>query len=154
MAKTRFVYVTYIRSTPEKVWDAIVTPAVTERYWAQHHNISDWKPGSTWSHVRVDAPGVVDIVGTVLESVPPRRLVVSWAAPKDADVRSKHSTVTFEIAKAGDCVCLTVVHDELDEGSEMCAGVTQGWPMVLSSLKSLLETGDGLPWVARSCERS
>ena len=78
--KTSFVYVTYIRSTPEKVFEAITKPEIAQRYWG-HENISDWKPGSAWQHVRANAERKVNIVGKVVEVTPPKRLVISWASP-------------------------------------------------------------------------
>jgi uncharacterized protein YndB with AHSA1/START domain len=141
--KTSFVYVSYIRSTPEKVFDAIVNPEVARRYWG-HENISDWQPGSTWSHVRTDAQGTVDLIGKVVEVTPPSRLVITWANASQTDDPDSHSRVTFELTPYKDMVRLTVSHDELEAGSGMEKGITRGWPLVLSSLKSLLETGEGM----------
>ena len=78
--KTSFVYVTYIRSTPEKVFEAITKPEITRRYWG-HENVSDWKPGSTWEHVRANEQRAVNVVGKVVEVSPPTRLVITWADP-------------------------------------------------------------------------
>ncbi len=78
--KTSFIYVTYIRSTPEKVFEAITKPEVTRRYW-DHENLSDWKPGSVWEHVRADEQRNVNMVGKVVEVVPPVRLVITWVSP-------------------------------------------------------------------------
>src|SRR5258706_16007100 len=103
MTKPDYVYVTYIATTPEKVWQALVDTDVTREYWvdpnagAAHVNVSDWKPGSRWEHRRVDAAHTVDVVGKVIESTPPRRLVLSWARPNEAEDESKHSRVTFDI---------------------------------------------------------
>lgn len=143
MSKTSFVYVTYIRSTPEKVFDAIVNPEVARHYWG-HENISDWQPGSTWSHVRTDAQRSVDLIGKVVEVSPPSRLVITWANASQAEDLASHSRVTFELTPYEDMVRLTVSHDELEAGSGMEKGITRGWPLVLSSLKSLLETGEGM----------
>jgi uncharacterized protein YndB with AHSA1/START domain len=151
MTKPSFVYVTYIATTPEKVWQALVDPEVMRQYWADptdgraHVNVSDWRPGSGWEHRRVDDAGTVDIVGKVVESTPPRRLVFTWARPKDAEDDSKHSRVAFDIEPYGDgLVRLTVTHDDLERDPEMLAGVSGGWPKVLSNLKTLLETGRAL----------
>jgi len=141
--KTSFVYVTYIRSTPDKVFDAIVNPAVARRYWG-HENVSDWQPGSTWSHVRTDAQRSVDLIGKVVEVTPPSRLVITWANASQTEDPASHSRVTFELTPIEDMVRLTVSHDELEAGSGMEQGITRGWPLVLSSLKSLLETGQGM----------
>ncbi|MDB5933488.1 MAG: Activator of Hsp90 ATPase [Massilia sp.] len=140
MSKEKFVYVTYIATTPEKAWQALVDGEMTRQYW-DHDNVSDWKPGSTWEHRRIDAAGGVDIVGEVIESDPPRRLVMSWASPADAADKARHSRVAIDIEPVGDAVRLCVTHDELEPGSKMVKGISDGWPRVLSSLKSFLETG-------------
>jgi uncharacterized protein YndB with AHSA1/START domain len=144
MKKPKLVYQTYIRSTPKKTWDAITKPEFTRRYWAGIANVSDWKRGSKWEHV---AKGdEVWITGEVVESAPPKRLVVTWADPDD--LRDK-SRVTFEIERIENMVCLTVTHDNFKAGSKMAAKVSWGWPRVLSSMKSFLETGKGLNVFAR-----
>lgn len=140
---TSFVYVTYIASTPEKVFEAITKPDVARRYWG-HENVSDWKPGSTWQHIRANDERTVQLVGNVIETSPPTRLVISWASPARADDPAAHSRVTFEIEDYEDMVRLTVSHDELEADSAMASGIAKGWPVVLSSLKSYLETGRGL----------
>jgi len=147
--KTCFVYVTYIRSTPEKVFEAITRPEIARRYWG-HENVSDWTPGSAWQHVRANEERTVNIVGKVVEVVPPKRLVITWASPSQASDPQSYSRVIFDVApyEAG-MVRLTVTHDELDAGSAMAKGVQQGWPIVLSSLKSLLETGEGIDVFAK-----
>ena len=139
-AKTTFVYVTYILSTPEKVFEAITKPEITRQYWG-HENVSDWKPGSKWEHVRNNDARPVNIAGTVAENSPPKRLVITWASPSDFADASKHSRVTFELEPFDGMVKLTVTHDELEEGSGMARGISKGWPIVLSSLKSFLESG-------------
>lgn len=138
--KTSFVYVTYIRSTPEKVFEAIIKPDIARRYWG-HENVSDWKPGSTWEHVRANDQRTVELVGEVIEISPPSRLVISWANASEANDPDSHSRVTFEIVEYDAMVRLTVSHDDLVAGSGMAKGISQGWPAVLSSLKSFLETG-------------
>lgn len=145
---TEFVYVTYIRSTAEKVFEAITKPEIARQYW-QHENVSDWKPGSRWEHVRNNDERTVRLIGDVVECIPPTRLVITWAGASDYENRSSHSRVTFEIEPFEDMVRLTVVHDELQTGSEMATGISQGWPRVLSSLKSLLETGEAIDVFAR-----
>lgn len=144
MDKPVFVYVTYIASTPEKVWRALIEPEVTVEYW-RFVNVSDWRPGSRWEHREGGPQGELRLVGKVLESAPPRRLVVTWAFPADEAKKAKHTRVTFEIEPVGEIVRLTVTHDRLEAGSKMLEGITQGWPKVLSSLKSLLEVGKPLP---------
>ena len=144
MDKPEFVYVTYVATSPEKLWNALFDPKMTAQYW-QHENISDWKPGSKWEHRESNKERTLKLVGKVIESSPPRRLVMTWAFPADAAHEEKHSRVTFEIEPLGNVVRLTVTHDRLEPDSEMLNGITEGWPKVLSSLKSLIETGKPLP---------
>jgi uncharacterized protein YndB with AHSA1/START domain len=133
-----YVYVTYIYTTAQKVWDAITKPAFAHQFW-MHTNVSDWKPGSRWEHQHGDGSGKVLIDGTVLESNPPRRLVMTWTRP---DKSKEPSRVTFDIADyAPGLVCLTVTHDQLEHDEAMASSISGGWPKVLSNLKSLLETG-------------
>ncbi len=144
MQKAKYVYVVYINTTPEKVWDAIGDPEMTRQYWGNARNVSDWKPGSRWHHEDLEDPKHVKMVGKVLESSRPKRLVISWANPADEGNAAKTSRVTFEIETFMESVKLTVIHDELEQDSEMHKGIMGGWPIVLSSLKTLLETGEPL----------
>jgi len=146
--KTSFVYVTYIRSTPEKVFEAITKPEIARRYWG-HENVSDWQPGSSWQHIRADEQRTLQLVGKVIEVSPPTRLVITWANASQAADADAHSRVSFDIAPYDEMVRLTVTHDELEAGSGMAKGIQQGWPIVLSSLKSLLETGQGIDVFAK-----
>ncbi|HEY2032411.1 MAG TPA: SRPBCC family protein [Rhizomicrobium sp.] len=135
-----FVYVTYIYTTPKKVWDAITKPEFARRYWV-HYNVSDWKVGSRWEHQNGDDSGKIMIDGTVLESAPPRRLVMTWTRP---DHSKEPSRVTFDIADDDvlpGLVRLTVTHDQLEHDPAMASSISGGWPKVLSNLKTLLETG-------------
>jgi uncharacterized protein YndB with AHSA1/START domain len=146
--KTSFVYVTYIASTPQKVFEAITRPEIASRYWG-HENVSDWQPGSKWQHIRANDERTVELVGDVVEVSPPNRLVITWANASQADDPEAHSRVTFDIEEYEDMVRLTVLHDELEAGSGMANGISKGWPVVLSSLKSFLETGRGLDVFAK-----
>ena len=139
MLKTRHVYTVYIASTAERVWEAIVKGDVTRQYWG-YENASDWKVGSRWEHRKADGSGTVALVGEVIEVTPPQRLVITWAPPAVAE----HSRVTFEIESLDKLVRLTVTHDELEAGSDMERGIEEGWPRVLSSMKTFLETGKPL----------
>jgi len=148
-----YVYVTYIKTTPKKVWDAITVPEFTRQYW-RHANISDWKNGSVWEHKTTD--GKVLVHGQVVQSVPPvnnkvGHLSMTWAAPGN---EKQASVASFDIEMVGDMVRLTVTHSELIAGSEMAQNIARGWPRVLSSLKSMLETGVPLDTFAGhvSCE--
>ena len=139
MKKPELVYTTYIRSTPKKTWDAITKPEFTREYWGGLANVSDWKKGSKWEHLTKENEAW--ILGKVVESAPPKRLVLTWADP---DLLKDESRVTFEIEAVEDMVCLVVTHDRFKTGSKMAEKVASGWPRVLSSLKSFLETGKGL----------
>ena len=155
MTKPSFVYVTYIATTPEKVWQAFVDTDVMRQYWigpgaeCARVNVSDWKPGSRWEHQRADGTKIVDIVGKVVECILLRRLVYTWSRPQDAEDESKHSRVSIDIDAQGDgLVRLTVTHEDLERDPQMLSGISGGWPKVLSNLKTLLETGRPLPQVS------
>jgi uncharacterized protein YndB with AHSA1/START domain len=141
MTNPDFVYTTYIKTTPEKVWNAITNPEFARQYWGGNANISDWKKGSKWQHVAEDKNHAVYVEGKVLESVPHKRLVLTWADPAKA---TDDSRLTFEIEPVGDMVRIHVVHGEFKPGSIMAGKVSQGWPLVLSSMKSYLETGKAI----------
>lgn len=136
MSNERFVYVTYIATTPQKVWQALLEGELARQYW-RHEIASDFKPGSAWSLVADDDARTVRHVGTVLESVPDKRLVLTWGDIGDA--ADSHSRVAIDIETVGAMVRLTVMHDDLSD--DMQRRITNGWPRVLSSLKSFLETG-------------
>jgi uncharacterized protein YndB with AHSA1/START domain len=121
------------------VWKALLDGEFTRQYW-EHENVSQWTPGSPWEHRRADS-GNVTMVGEVLEASPPNRLVITWAEPADRLDRNRHSRVTFEIQPVADMVRVTITHDDLEPGSDMERKISQGWPRVISSLKSFLETG-------------
>ncbi|MGH3313645.1 MAG: ArsR/SmtB family transcription factor [Streptomyces sp.] len=145
--KPSFVYVVYIESTPERVWNALTDADATAAYWG-HRNVSDWQAGSTWEHQRTDGTDTADVVGTVVESVPPRRLVTTWAEPH-GDGTDEPSQVSFDIEPYEQIVRLTVTHENLKDEAER-AEAAQGWAAVLSNLKSYLETGSPLsqqPWL-------
>lgn len=138
--KPSFVYVTYIHSSPEKVWEALTDADLTAEYWG-HSNVSDWQPGSRWEHRRTDGSGIVDVAGEVIEATPPRRLVMTFGG---ADEKGRPSVVRFDIERHHDIVRLTVTHDDIPDASNYEAAAA-GWAAVMSNLKSLLETGHVLP---------
>jgi uncharacterized protein YndB with AHSA1/START domain len=149
MPKETFQYVTYIAATRERVWDALLKPEFTRMYWG-HDNVSDWTPGAAWEHRRNDPPHAVRITGKVVEIDRPRRLVLTWAFPDDAKNEAAHTRVTFELDQIESMVKLTVTHADLTPGSDMDRGIREGWPRVLASLKSFLETGTALPtWAGK-----
>jgi uncharacterized protein YndB with AHSA1/START domain/DNA-binding transcriptional ArsR family regulator len=129
-----FVYVTYIEASPERVWHALTDADLSGEYWA-HRNESDWQVGSEWRHVRPDGSGIADVVGEVLESDPPRRLVITFGGSTKA---------IFTIDQHGAIVRLTLTHEDLPSIDDYEAAAA-GWPAVLANLKSLLETGHALP---------
>jgi uncharacterized protein YndB with AHSA1/START domain len=140
MSKPEFVYTTYIETSAEKLWQALTDGDFTERYWFGHRVASDWKVGSPY---RFTKPGTNSIEGKVLASDPPKRLAYSWNSCSP-DRRERPSRVTFELEPRGKIVKLTVTHDDFDEGSQTFSNISGGWPMVIASLKSLLETGHAL----------
>jgi len=144
MSEPKFLYITYIRATPEQVWQGLLDAKFTRQYWA-HENLSDWKRGSSWEHRRTDDARTLDLVGEVIEAIPSRRLVLSWANPADMANRARHSRVTLELEPIEDMVRLSVTHEDLAGDPQMLGKISAGWPRVLSSLKSLLETGRALP---------
>ena len=139
--KPSFVYVTYIQSSPERVWRALTDAELTAEYWG-HSNVSDWQVGSKWEHRRTDGSGIADVIGTVLEAEPPRRLVVTFDSPDNP--HDPPTRVTFEIEPYEDIVRLTVTHEDIPDEANYKA-VSLGWPAVMANLKSLLETGHSLP---------
>jgi uncharacterized protein YndB with AHSA1/START domain len=140
----RFVYVTYIRTTPETLWDHLTKPEFIRVYWYGVSAESDWKPGSPWKLMFSD--GRVADTGEILEVDRPRRLVIKWRNEFKPELKAEgYSRATFVLEPAGDVVKLTVTHEIDRTGSKFIEAVSQGWPIVLSSLKSLIETGKALP---------
>ena len=135
-----YVYVTYIKSSPERVWDALTDADLSARYWG-HSNVSDWREGSAWEHRRVDGSAIADVIGTVLRSERPRLLKLTFDAP-GGPAETGPTVVSFEIEPVGDSCCLTVTHDDL--ATDTSPEIYGGWPMILSGLKTWLETGTEL----------
>jgi uncharacterized protein YndB with AHSA1/START domain len=143
MKKSKFVYVTYIRTTPLKLWQALTRPEITRRYWMETWQKCEWKPGAPWRIMLPD--GRVADSGEILEIEPKRRLVLKWRNEFKPKLRAEgHSRLTYEIEKEGKSVKLTVIHQMDKPDSKFIAAVSDGWPHILSSLKSLLETGQSL----------
>jgi uncharacterized protein YndB with AHSA1/START domain len=141
MSKPEFVYTTYIETSVEKLWHALTDGDFTERYWFGHRVASDWKPGSTYSFTK---SGANTIEGNVLSIDPPKQLVYSWNACSPETKGERVSRVTFDLEPRGKVIKLTVTHDNLDPTGVTLRNISGGWPMVLASLKSLLETGHAL----------
>ncbi|WP_433049275.1 ArsR/SmtB family transcription factor [Dactylosporangium sp. CS-033363] len=158
MSRPEFVYTTYVRTTPEQLWKGLTDPAFTRQYWGTAFE-TDWRPGSpmTWRLDRNDT-AIAHPDQVVLEAEPFTRLSYSWhtftdewakAYDIDAEYVAKvaaepRSKVTFELEPKGEHVRLTVIHDGFGEDSAVLPGVSEGWPELLASLKSLLETGSAL----------
>jgi uncharacterized protein YndB with AHSA1/START domain len=140
---SKFVYVIYIRTTQQKLWDALRLPEFTAQYWVQTTQDCDWKVGSSWKLMIPD--GRVGDVGEVLEFDPPRKFVVSWRNEFIPEMKEEgYSRAAFELETTGDTVKLTVTHEMDKPNSKLIEGISNGWPPLLSSLKSLLETGESL----------
>jgi uncharacterized protein YndB with AHSA1/START domain len=139
----RFVYVTYIRTTPEKLWNALIQPEFTRKYWAETWQESTWKAGAPWRIMIPD--GRVADSGEILEIEPRRRIVISWRNEFMPELRAEGpSRLTYQLEEEGKSVKLTVIHEMDKTGSKLIQSVSTGWPHILASLKSLLETGESL----------
>jgi uncharacterized protein YndB with AHSA1/START domain len=142
MSKPNFVYVIYIASTPEKVFHALTDRALSARYWFGYEVTSDWKVGSSFALVK---EGKSWDEGKVLEYDPPRRLSYSFHPLHDGLENEKPSRVAFDLEEINGQVKLTMTHDGFIDDSAVLPKISVGWPSILSSLKSLLETGKELP---------
>jgi uncharacterized protein YndB with AHSA1/START domain len=143
MADSRFVYVIYIRTTPEKLWDALRDPEFTRQYWVETYQISEWRAGASWKLMLKD--GRVGDQGEVLEIDPPKKLVLSWQNQFLPELAAEgFSKCTYLLEPLDESVKLTVIHEMGIANSKLIEGVSSGWPNILCSLKSLLETGESL----------
>ena len=139
---SKFVYVTYIRTTPEKLWEALIKPEFTKRYFFGVTMDTDWKVGSPWKMVHSD--GKVTDAGEVLESIPQQRLVLKWRNEFPELKPEGYTRCTFELTPQGDLTKLEVVHEADMDNSKTIVTVSGGWPRILSNLKTFLETGEVL----------
>jgi uncharacterized protein YndB with AHSA1/START domain len=140
MNRSTFVYVTYIRTTPEKLWSALTDAETMGQYWFGMHQESDWLPGCAWKLVFPD--GRIADTGEIVEAERPRRLVIRWRNEFRPELRSEgHSLCTMELEQASGAVKLTITHVMERSDSKFIEAVSGGWPKILSNLKSLLETG-------------
>ena len=139
-AQSTFVYVTYIRTTAEKLWSALTKPQFAKQYWFGMHMASEWKPGAEWKLCFTD--GRVADIGEVLEVDPPRRLVLRWQNEFRPELKAEGpAKCTFELEPNGEIVKLTITHSSPRPDSQLIVAVSGGWPKILANLKSLLETG-------------
>ena len=153
--RPQFAYVIYIRTTTEKLWRALIEPEFTRQYWAGTWQESEWRKGAAWRIMKPD--GAVADSGEVLEIEPGRRLVVTWRNEFRPELTAEgFSRLTYQLEQQGDMVKLTLTHEmpELPPGkSKFIDAVSSGWPAILSSLKSLLETGESLEATRRWPEK-
>jgi uncharacterized protein YndB with AHSA1/START domain len=136
-----FVYVTYIRTTPEKLWSALTDPDFMRRYWFDIRCESDFKKGSPWKLSFPD--GRVADTGEILEADPPKRLVIKWRNEFKPELKAEGPAIcTMELEPTGGAVKLTITHTIAKKDAKFIEAVSGGWPKILSNLKSLLETGE------------
>jgi uncharacterized protein YndB with AHSA1/START domain len=139
MKKNQFVYVTYIRTTPEKLWSALTDAEFMKQYWFGCHCESQWTTGSTWKLVSPDGQTLDS--GEIVEAEPPRRLVIRWQNLKPELKAEGASLCTMVIEPSGTAVKLSITHSVEREPSKLMEAVAAGWPKVISNLKSFLESG-------------
>ena len=140
MARSTFVYVTYIRTTPDKVWSALTDQEFMKQYWFGMHCESQWTAGASWKMVSGD--GSITDSGEIIEAEPPRRLVIRWRHQNKPELKAEgDSRCTIEVEPNGAAVKLSITHTIEREPSKLIEAVSGGWPKIISNLKSLLETG-------------
>jgi uncharacterized protein YndB with AHSA1/START domain len=141
MTRSTFVYVTYIRTTPEKLWSALTDDVdFMKQYWFGVHCASQWTAGSSWKMFLPD--GTLADAGEIVEAQPPRRLVIRWQHQSKPELKAEgESLCTMELEPSGQVVKLSITHTIEREPSKFIEAVSGGWPKIISNLKSLLETG-------------
>jgi uncharacterized protein YndB with AHSA1/START domain len=143
VTRSTFVYVTYIRATPEKVWSALTDAEYMRRYWFGTHCESEWTAGSAWKMVTGD--GRIPDAGEIVEAEPPRRLVIRWQHQDKPELEAEgESRCTMELEPSGSAVKLSITHTIEREPSQFIAAVSGAWPKIISNLKSVLETGSAV----------
>ena len=139
--RSHFVYVTFIRTTPAKLWEALTDPQFIRQYWFNTTVECGWKKGSPWKMVRPD--GSLTDTGEILEIDPPRRMVIRWQNEWKPELKAEGpSRCTIELEPVDSAVKLTITHEIDRPESKLITAVSGGWPRILSNLKSLLETGE------------
>ena len=142
MSKPEFIYVTFIETTPDKLWAALTSSEFSRQYWFGTELRTDWAIGSPFVLVMNGTP---TDVGEILEFDPPRRLSYTFRHVLQDELRNEKPTkVVFKLEPHGKLVKLTLTHEGFADASKLLDGVSKGWPAILSSLKSLLETGTAL----------
>ena len=143
MARSTFVYVTYIRTTPQKLWSALTDAEFMKQYWFGVHCESEWAAGSSWRLVAPD--GQIFDAGEIVEAEPPRRLVIRWQHELKPELKAEGASLcTMELEPSGPAVKLSITHTIEREPSKLIEAISGGWPKVISNLKSLLETGSAV----------
>ncbi|CAN5499843.1 SRPBCC family protein [soil metagenome] len=142
MSRPDFVYVTFIETTPDKLWEALTSNEFTRQYFFNTDIVTDWKVGSTFAYVQ---NGKTNDEGEILEFDPPKRLSYTFhSLMNETAIKETPSRVTFVLEPFGSVVKLTLTHDNFPQGSVVLGAISNGWPKILSGLKSLLETGKAL----------
>jgi uncharacterized protein YndB with AHSA1/START domain len=140
MARSTFVYVSYIRTTPQQLWSALTDVDFMKQYWFGMHCESQWKPGAAWK--MVSGEGHITDAGEIVEAEPPRRLVIRWRHQSKAELAAEgDSLCSIELEPSGGAVKLAITHSIERDPSKLITAVSGGWPKIISNLKSLLETG-------------
>ena len=143
MARSTFVYVSYIRTTPQELWSALTDAEFMKQYWFGVHCQSDWTAGSSWK--MVSPKGQILDAGKIVEAVPPRRLVIRWENQFRPELKAEgESLCTMEIEQSGTAVKLSITHTIERDASKFIEAVSGGWPKIVSNLKSLLESGSAV----------
>ena len=142
-ANSSFVYVTYIRTTPEELWAALTTPEFMKKYWFGTNFETDWKVGSPWKMIYSD--GRVTDAGEIVELDRPRRIVLKWKHERRPELAAEgYARCSMDLERQDGAVKLTISHTIELANSKLIEAVSGGWPLILSNLKSLLETGQVL----------
>jgi uncharacterized protein YndB with AHSA1/START domain len=141
MPKSTFVYVTYIRTTPQRLWSALTDDTeFMKQYWFGTHCESQWTAGSAWKMTSRD--GTITDAGEIVEADPPRRLVIRWRHENRPELKAEGASLCMiELEPSAEAVKLSITHAIEREPSKLIEAVSGGWPKIISNLKSLLETG-------------
>jgi len=144
MARSTFVYVTYINTTHQKLWSALTDDSeFMKQYWFGVHCVSQWSKGSPWKMVSPE--GKILDSGEIIESDPPRRLVIRWQHQNKPELKAEgESRCTIELEPFAGSIKLSIIHTIERDASKLIEAVSGGWPKIMSNLKSLIETGSAI----------